>query len=311
MKKNIQLANAPCSWGTIEGWGQSISYSQMLDELVATGYTGTELGDYGFMPTDSAALRKALISRNLTMLGAYEGVYFRDSSCHALGLEKILRNAKLLKSVADIGDANTQPFVVIADEHSRDAPRFERAGRISKDLSLSAADWTIFARGVDQAAKAVHDETGLRSVFHHHCGGYVEAPWEIEELLARTDSRYLGLVFDTGHFLYGTGMNDGDLVLAALENFQSRLWYVHFKDCSPTVATHARAQGLNYKEAIGQGVFCELGQGSVDFAAVTNKLEQLNYSGWICVEQDVLPGMGEPKVSAKNNRDHLAKVAGI
>jgi inosose dehydratase len=311
MKKNILLANAPCSWGTIEGWGQSIDFGQMLDELVATGYVGTELGDYGFMPTETAALRQALISRNLTMLGAYEGVYFKDSSEHAVGTQKILRNARLLKSVADIGDPNTQPFVVIADEHSRDAPRFEKAGRITSDMSLSASDWKTFAQGVNNAAKAVHDETGLRSVFHHHCGGYVEAPWEIEELLARTDSSYLGLVFDTGHFLYGSGENNADLVLNALESFKNRLWYVHYKDCSPSIATQSRAEQWNYKDAIGHGVFCELGLGTVDFASVTQKLESLNYQGWICVEQDVLPGMGEPKVSAKRNREHLAKVAGL
>jgi inosose dehydratase len=309
--QKIQLANAPCSWGTIEGWGQSIAYNDMLDQLVSAGYTGTELGDYGYMPTDPAALREALSSRNLTMLGAYEGVYFRDSSEHSAGLEKILRNARLLKSVADIGDPNTQPFVVIADEHSRDAPRFQNAGRITPNLSLSSSDWETFARGVNNAAKAVHDETGLRSVFHHHCGGYVEAPWEIEELLIRTDSTYLGLVFDTGHFLYGTGSNDGNLVLSALETFKERLWYVHYKDCSQSVADESRAKQRNYKEAIGAGVFCELGQGSVDFAAVTQKLEQLGYVGWICVEQDVLPGMGEPKLSAERNRQHLARVAGL
>lgn len=306
--KDIRLANAPCSWGTIEGWGQSIAYGQMLDELVATGYSGTELGDYGYMPTETEQLANELKARNLTMLGAYEGVYLRDPSTHAEGQQKVLRNARLLKSVAD---PNSLPFVVIADEHSRDAVRFENAGRIKPSMSFSDADWKVFAKGVDQIAKAVHDETGLRSVFHHHCAGYVEAPWEIEELLARTNSNYLGLVFDTGHYLYGTGQNDGSAVLEGLERFKSRLWYVHYKDCHPDVATQARSQGLNYKEAIGHGVFCELGLGQVDFAAVTNKLQQLGYKGWICVEQDVLPGMGEPKESARRNREHLARVAGL
>ncbi len=306
--KDIRLANAPCSWGTIEGWGQSIAYGQMLDELVATGYTGTELGDYGYMPTETAQLAQELKARNLTMLGAYEGVYLRDPSTHAEGEQKVLRNARLLKSVAD---PSSPPFVVIADEHSHDAVRFENAGRIKPNMSFSDADWKVFAKGVDHIAKAVHDETGLRSVFHHHCAGYVEAPWEIEELLARTDSNYLGLVFDTGHYLYGTGQNGRELVLEGLERFKSRLWYVHYKDCHPAVATQARAHGWNYKEAIGHGVFCELGQGQVDFAAVTQKLEQLGYKGWICVEQDVLPGMGEPKESARRNREHLARVAGL
>jgi inosose dehydratase len=305
---DIRLANAPCSWGTIEGWGQSISYGQMLDELVATGYTGTELGDYGYMPTDPAQLAQELNARNLTMLGAYEGVYLRDASTHAEGERKVLRNARLLKSVAN---PNSLPFVVIADEHSHDAVRFENAGRVNPSMSFSNADWQVFAKGVNQIAKAVHDETGLRSVFHHHCAGYVEAPWEIEELLARTDSNHVGLVFDTGHYVYGTGQNDGSAALEALERFGSRLWYVHYKDCHPAIATQARQQGWNYKEAIGHGVFCELGQGQVDFAAITKKLEQLGYKGWICVEQDVLPGMGEPKESARRNREHLAKVAGL
>jgi inosose dehydratase len=308
MNKDIRLANAPCSWGTIEGWGQSIAYGQMLDELVVTGYTGTELGDYGYMPTDAARLAQELTSRNLTMLGAYEGVYLRDPSTHAEGQQKILRNARLLKGVAD---PHHLPFVVIADEHSRDVLRFEHAGRVKPEMGFSDADWKVFAKGVNQIAKAVHDETGLRSVFHHHCAGYVEAPWEIEELLARTDSSHLGLVFDTGHYLYGTGQNDGSLVLDALERFKSRLWYVHYKDCHPGVATTARQHGWNYKEAIGHGVFCELGQGQVDFAAVTNKLQELGYKGWICVEQDVLPGMGEPKESAKRNREYLARIAGL
>lgn len=51
----IRVANALCSWGDlgIEGLeGESIGYQQMLDELVETGYIGTDLGDWGYMPTD-------------------------------------------------------------------------------------------------------------------------------------------------------------------------------------------------------------------------------------------------------------------
>ncbi|NIA14590.1 MAG: xylose isomerase, partial [Nitrospiraceae bacterium] len=51
----IQVGNAPCSWGSLEFEGldgEPIGYARMLDELVETGYRGTELGDWGFMPTD-------------------------------------------------------------------------------------------------------------------------------------------------------------------------------------------------------------------------------------------------------------------
>jgi len=46
----IRIANAPCSWGSLEFEGldgQAIPYPQMLDELKETGYEGTELGDWG------------------------------------------------------------------------------------------------------------------------------------------------------------------------------------------------------------------------------------------------------------------------
>ena len=55
----LRVGNAPCSWGTLEfdqPKGEQITFDRMLDELVETGYTGTELGDWGFMPTDPKAL---------------------------------------------------------------------------------------------------------------------------------------------------------------------------------------------------------------------------------------------------------------
>ncbi|MCE2850303.1 MAG: hypothetical protein LW717_03755, partial [Chloroflexaceae bacterium] len=70
----LRIANAPCSWGTLEFAGLSgerITYTQMLDELVATGYSGTELGDWGFMPTNPRQLADELAHRQLTLIGAF------------------------------------------------------------------------------------------------------------------------------------------------------------------------------------------------------------------------------------------------
>ncbi|HWG84777.1 MAG TPA: TIM barrel protein, partial [Deinococcales bacterium] len=201
----IRFGNAPCSWGTIEGFGSAIPFDRMLDELVASGYAGTELGDYGFMPTDPAALRAELEGRGLTMLGAYQGVYLRDERQHPDGEQAVLRVARLLASVSSVGDPGWQPMLVLADEHSRDPLRFENAGRVRPEMSLGASDWRVFAAGAEKIARAVRDETGLRTVFHHHCAGYVETPDEIGRLLELTDASLLGLVFDTGHYLYGTG----------------------------------------------------------------------------------------------------------
>jgi inosose dehydratase len=285
--------------------GEAIGYAQMLDELRATGYTGTELGDWGYMPTDPAALRAELQQRNLALTGAFVPVRLRDLNAHATGEEQALRTARLLVAASTGG---TQPFLVLADDNGSDPERTMNAGRIAPGSGLTTEEWRIFALGAERIARAVRDATGLRTVFHHHCAGYVETPDEIARLLELTDPDVLGLVFDTGHYVYGSGQNDGATVLDGLQRFGDRIWYMHFKDCQPQVAEEARANGWDYFEAVRHGVFCELGQGCVDFRAVTAWLRARKYQGWITVEQDVLPGMGSPRASAQRNREYLRSI---
>ncbi len=305
----MKIGNAPCSWGTIEGMaGERIGYAQMLDELVQTGYTGTELGDYGFMPTDPGVLREELGERNLTMLSAYEGVNLADAGHHGEGETRVLRTARLLASVADVGDPEWTPLLVLADEHSVNATRFQNAGRVRPEMGLTPEQWATFCGGANRIARTVMEETGLKTVFHHHCAGFVETPDEMATFLDHTDPALIGLVLDTGHLVYGSGQNDSSLLLKSLERFRNRLWYVHLKDVDPVVAERSRHEGLDYKAAVGAGVFCELGQGCVDFAAVKKSLEALAYEGWLTVEQDVLPGLGTPRRSAERNRAFLASL---
>ncbi len=304
----FKLGNAPCSWGTIEGTGtegKRIPYARMLDELVESGYQGTELGDYGFMPTDAVALRRELESRALTMLGAYVDVALKDPADLPAGRERVLAVARLLKSVADVGDPDWQPFLILADAHSRNPARFQNAGRVTPEMALSDVEMKVFAENANKVAGAVQKETRLRTVFHHHCAGFVETPEEIERFLSLTDPELLGLVFDTGHYLYGGGSCGPERVLEGLERFKERIRYVHLKDLEPDLATKARQEGWDYKTAVGHGIFCELGRGCVPFEAVMVRLQDFGYKGWLTVEQDVLPGMGAPKASAARNHEFL------
>lgn len=303
----INIGNAPCSWGTLEFEGlagERIEHTQMLDELRATGYTGTELGDWGFMPTEPEALRGELTRRRLTLTGAFVPVALKYSEAHAEGEANALRVARLLAAAAD----GNSPFLVLADANGTESARTQQAGRVTPELGLSPEEWSTFARGAERIARAVREDTGLRTVFHHHCAGYVETPAEIARLLELTDPSLLGLVFDTGHYLYGTGSNDSAAVLDGLNRFGERIWYMHFKDCATDVADRARAEGWDYFTAVQNGLFCELGQGGVDFSTVLAWLNQRNYRGWITVEQDVLPGMGAPKASAERNRAYLQSI---
>ncbi len=304
--KGLLVGNAPCSWGTLEHQDQSkaIPFHQMLDELVATGYTGTELGDWGYMPTDPVRLSEELARRNnVVMLGAFVPVALKNPAAHKEGTARAVKTAKLIAAVA----TTQAPFLVLADDNGTDPVRTSRAGRIRPMDGLRQDDWRIFAHGADEIAEAVFDETGLRTVFHHHCAGYVETPEEIELLLHMTNPERLGLVFDTGHFVHGTAGEEVDLV-AALNRFKERIWYIHMKDLEPNVARRSREEEWDYFTAMRNGLYPELGKGCVDFPALLRWLAARDYKGYVLVEQDILPGMGTPKESAARNREYIRSI---
>lgn len=273
----------------------------MLDELVESGYTGTELGDWGYMPTDPDALRAELERRQLVMLGAFVPVALKDPSAHADGVANALRTARLLAAVA----GNPRPYLVLADNNGTVPERTRNAGRITAQMGLSSSEWSTFANGANLVARSVYEATGLRTVFHHHCAGYVETPDEIARFLELTDPTMIGLVFDTGHFAFGSGHCE---VVYGLDRFKDRIWYIHLKDCQPEIARKARAEHYDYFQSLSNGVFCELGKGCVDFPAVLRWLKENRYNGYMLVEQDVLPGMGAPKESARRNREYLSSI---
>lgn len=305
----IRVGNAPCSWGIVEFTEDAAAprgYATVLDEIRDTGYAGTELGDWGFMPTSPAALRAELSRRDLSMIGAFVPVALRFAESHAAGEAQAVRTAGLLAAVADPDGGES--VLVLSDDCGADPVRTLNAGRVTPEIGLSAQEWNVVARGAERIARAVRDETGLRTVFHPHCAGFVETPAEIARLLDLTDPDLVGLVLDTGHLAYGSGANDPTIVTEALRRFGDRIGHVHFKDCHPEVAERARREGIEYNEAVGRGVFCELGKGLVDFVAVVEWLRARDYTGWIVVEQDVLPGMGSPFESARRNREFLSSL---
>lgn len=293
----IKVANAPCSWGALEFEleGKAPDFVQVLNEIVETGYEGTELGDWGFMPTDPQKLSEEIHGRNLKLLGAFVPVALKKPEAHQAGIEVAVRTARLMSAVE--GDL---PFIILADENGSIPERTQNAGRVTPEMGLSDSEWQIFAEGAEKVAAAVKKETGLRTAFHHHCAGYVETPAEIEKLMSLTDPNLLGLVFDCGHYRFG----GGDPV-EGLKKYGKRVWHFHFKDYHPGAGKQGIEEGWDYFKSVSAGVFCELGKGDVDFPTLLTELEKIGYEGWGVVEQDVLPGMGKPKESAKRNREYI------
>lgn len=296
----MKIANAPCSWGVLEFGleGKTAGYETVLKEMFDTGYVGTELGDWGFMPTDPERLEEALSKQNLEMVGAFVPVNFVNPLEHEKGARTAIKIAALLSAV-NKDDAK----IVLSDENGKNEVRRKMAGRIKPQHGLNDSEWNTFAKGVNHVAKRVLDETGVQSVFHHHCAGFVETPKEIETLLDKSDPDLINLCFDSGHYAFGGGET-----VSGLKRFSGRLAHVHFKDWSQSIAEESKKKEWDYFESVGNGIFCELGKGSIDFKAILKELKSQGYDGWIVVEQDILPGMGSPKESAQRNRDYLKSI---
>ena len=293
----IKIANAPCSWGVLEFdlEGETAGYLQVLDEITATGYAGTELGDWGFMPTDPMTLRKDLSDHHLELVGAFISVALAHPESFTEGEDNALKVSNLMYNAG-----YNNAFIVLADDNEKVEERTKNAGRITPALGLSDKQWSVFATGAEKMAEKVLEEYGYKTVFHHHCGGYIETPDEIEKLMDYTDPELIGLCLDTGHYRFGGGDPT-----KALEKYADRIWHIHFKDYNAGTGEASVKKKWNYFESVKQGVFCELGKGDVDFKAITDALRDRNYNGWIVVEQDVLPGMGNPRHYAKSNRIYL------
>ena len=170
-------------------------------------------------------------------------------------------------------------------------------------MGLPEESWKNFAAGAEKVASAVRKQLGLRTVFHHHCGGYVETPAEVAKLMELTDPSLLGLCLDMGHYAFG----GGDPV-EALKEYYNRIWHIHFKDLNPRIDEEAAKNNYDYFKSVEEGLFCELGEGNVDFKSIVGILKEKDYDRWIVVEQDILPGMGSPKGYAMKNRKFIKKL---
>jgi inosose dehydratase len=196
--------------------------------------------------------------------------------------------------------------IVLADEMSKS--RMAVSGRVDDSLDgMSDAQWESAAQILRRVADSCR-ALGLSAVFHHHAGTYVETPGEVARLCDSVDADLLGLCLDTGHYFFG----GGDPV-EAVRLYGTRIRHLHLKDVLPSILESARRDGAGFLEAVGRGVFCELGEGAVDLRKVVQEVTALGRSEWAIVEQDV-DARNEnvkPFESALRSRRYLRDVIGI
>lgn len=292
----IRIGNAPCSWGVeFADDPRNPTWETVLQQCAGAGYKGIELGPVGYMPEDPVLLGDALAQHDLELIG---GVVFRPFHDPLAWNDVLDATHRTARSLAAHG---ANHLVLIDSISERRAPT---AGRVQEAEQLSTAEWDGLRNRLAEAARIGTQEYGLTVSIHAHAAGFMDFEPELERLLDEVDESLLKICFDTGHHSYA-----GFDPVAFMKRHMDRISYVHFKDTDLKVKAHVIENRIGFYDACGQGMFCNLGQGEVDFPAVRELLESSGYDGWCTVEQDCDPLLDpDPVGDARKNRDYLKSI---
>jgi inosose dehydratase len=287
----LKSGTAPDSWGV---WFPAdplqTPWNRCLDEIAEAGFQWTELGPYGYLPSDVAVLERELSTRGLGLAAGFTMFDLEQPGAWeeaAAGTE----------TVAALLEALGSEYLIIIDDVYTDL----YTGVPRHPAELDAASW---GRLVDTTKRIgeVADRHGLRTVFHPHAQTHVEFEHQIERLLEDTDS--LSLCFDVGHHAYCGGEP-----VSFYRRHHDRIPYLHLKSVDLEHRARVARDATPFAQAVKDGVFVEPSEGAVDFVALRDALVEKGFSGFAIVEQDMYPTeFDRPLPIAKRTHDYLAQL---
>jgi len=285
----VKIGINPISWSNddLPSLGGETPLETALAEGSRIGYRGFELGNK--FPREPEALRAVLAKYGLECVsGWYSGRLAHgsvDDEIRAVGphLALLARNGSRVMVYGEMaGTIQGSPVPLYK------RPRF-----------FSEAQWRAYGDRLTAFARYTLG-SGVRVAYHHHMGAYVQAPEDVDQLMAVTGDE-VGLLFDTGHITFG----GGDAV-AMLKRHVGRVCHVHCKDVRPHVLKLARNRNWSFLDAVINGAFTVPGDGAIDFPGVLELLYGHGYQGWLVVEAEQDPVVAPAYVHAEMGYRHLA-----
>ena len=268
-------------------------WRQFLDEVGEAGYEWIELGPYGYLPTDLPTLKTEIAGRGLKLSGGFVMRHFED-----VGEWPLIE--KELTAVGTIMASFGSRYLMLIDDTYTDVA----TGESLRSDQLSDDQWRTLIETTHKVADLAKERFGLKLVFHPHAETHVEYEDQIEAFLEQTDPERVFLCLDTGHHSY----RGGDAV-EFVRKHHARIRYFHFKNVDPEIREQVEREGIAFAPAVTKGMFCELSQGTVDFFALRDVLEAVDFDGWATVEQDMYPApFDKPLPIAKKNRAFLREI---
>ena len=266
-----RVASAPISWGICEvpGWGAMLPKQRVLTEMVELGFTATELGADGFLPSDPDELNADLKPFGMTLLGGFTPVVLHDPSQRAATIASATATAQFFQKTG--------------------ATKFVSSVVQDMDWSYPRELSTEEKRHMAEMLGVIDDicgEYGLEQVLHPHVQTLVETKDDISRVLDSCDVHFC---LDTGHMAFG-GQDPVEFAKTAMD----RVGHVHLKDIRMDLVPAVLRREVSLMAATQAGVFTNLGAGDVDILGVVQTLESAGYRGWYVIEQDTAITDGFP-----------------
>lgn len=292
---NVTIGSAPDSWGI---WFPSdprqTPWNRFLDEIAEAGYEWTELGPYGYLPTDPKVLRNEMDKRGLKVTGSFIQAHLDKPEQAWPEMERQLRGWGPMFN--EFG----AKFLVLIDETYTNLFTGEKLG----EPRLDEAGFRRLIDTTHRLAKLAKQDYGLQLVFHPHAETHVEYADQMEKLLDETDPDLVCMVLDTGHFAYRYGDN-----VAFMRKYHKRIPYLHLKSVDPVMRERVAKENIPFAKAVAQDMFVEPARGAVDFVAFRDLLKEIDYTGFGMVEQDMFPApVDKPLPIAKRTRAYLREI---
>jgi inosose dehydratase len=303
----ITITCAPCCWGVDDVSNLHLPpWERVLDEATAAGFSGLELGPYGYMPLAIDQVGAALEARGLRIVA---GTIFDDLVSPA-NREALLRQTDeicafitaLPKPPTREGQRFEAPYLTVMDWGHDE--RDYAAGHSDRAPRLAGEAWTGMVANIRAIAEVARDRYGVRAVIHPHAGGYIEFEDELDAVADDVPEELAGLCLDTGHLDYA-GMDP----IATLRRYAARSDYIHFKDIDATVYADVMGRSIRFFEACAEGVMCPIGRGRIDYPGLRALLSKIGYGGYITIEQERDPrNAGSALADLAASRDFLRQI---
>src|SRR6266567_4723270 len=228
---NVKIGSAPDSWGVwFPNDPKQTPWQRYLDEVVQAGYEWTELGPYGYLPTDVPTLRTELGKRGLKVSASVVMANLEDPS----GWPEVERQTLGVgEQLATLG----AQFLVLIDDTYTDMLTSQPTGPTRLDESA----WKRLIDTTHRVADIARDRFGLTLTYHPHAETHVEYEDQIERFLAETDPERVFLCFDTGHHAY----RGGDPV-SFMRRHHRRIPYLHLKSVDGGIQKQVERENIPF-----------------------------------------------------------------